>query len=120
MEKSTYKVSANVATKYTPIINQSCMLHLQTLKSDFPVLRERGATHINLWLDVLIYSHQPGTNKRPNFRNVSDLVEFVGEGKRGLLGYIKDLSTHGDGMLKLCIDEAERKIRGPRRTLPVF
>lgn len=112
MEKSTYKVSTIVAVKYTPIVNRSRLLHLQTLKFEFLALREHGATHIDIWLDGLVYPGEPGTNKRLNFCNVSDLLEFVGEGKKGLLGYIKSLSVQGDGLLNSSIDEAERKISG--------
>lgn len=68
-----YKVSATIARKYAPIINQSRLLHLQTPRSEFPALRERGATHIDVWLDGSIYPHHPDTLQRPKFRSVSEL-----------------------------------------------
>jgi len=85
VEKSTYKVFATIAMKYALIINRSHLLHLHIPKSKFFVLRELGATYIDVWLDGLIYPHHPSTNKCPNFRNVNDLLEFIGEGKKGLL-----------------------------------
>lgn len=108
-EQLTYKVSATIAGKYAPIINRSRMLHEQMPKSEFPRIRESGATNIDVWIDGSIYPHHPGSKKRPSFRSVSDLLEFVGEGKKGLLGYVESLSACNESNLKFRIDEAERE-----------
>jgi len=73
------------------LINCSRGLHEQTHKSQFPALREAGATHVDLWFDGSLYLHHPVLGKRPGFRSVNSLLEFIGEGKNGLLGYIESL-----------------------------
>jgi hypothetical protein len=108
-ERLTYKVSATIAGKYAPLINRSRMLHEQMPKSEFPRIRESGATNIDVWIDGSICPHHPGSKKRPSFRSVSDLLEFVGEGKKGLLGYVESLSACNESNLKFRIDEAERE-----------
>jgi hypothetical protein len=108
MEK--YKLSATVAKKYAPLINRSRMLHEQTPKVDFALYRERGASNIDLWCDGSIYPHHPVTNKRPNFRSVSDLLEFVGDGSCGLFGYIESLRDY-DCTLQFHLQEAQREVQ---------
>ena len=108
MEK--YKLSATVAKKYAPLINHSRMLHEQTPKADFALYRERGASNIDLWCDGSIYPHHPVTNKRPNFRYVSDLLEFVGDGSCGLFGYIESLRYY-DCTLQFHLQEAQREVQ---------
>jgi len=108
-ERLSYKVSATIAGKYAPLINRSHMLHEQTMKSEFPRIRESSAINIDLWIDGSIYPHHLGSKKRPSFRSVSDLLEFVGEGKKGLLGYVESLSACNESNLKFRLDEAERE-----------
>ena len=90
-EQSSYKGSATIARKYALLINRSRMLHEQTPKSEFPRIRESGATNINLWIDGSIYPHHSSSKKRQSFRSVSDLLKFVGEDKKRLLGYVESL-----------------------------
>jgi predicted RNase H-like nuclease (RuvC/YqgF family) len=47
--------------------------------------------------------------RRPSFRNVAELLEFVGEGKQGLLGYVESFSNP-DSTLHFRLDEASREI----------
>lgn len=108
-EKSSYKVSATVGRKYAPLVNRSRMLHEQTPKSEFPRLRASGATNYDLWLDGSIYPCRRDTMRRPSFRNVAELLEFVGEGKQGLLGYVESFSNP-DSTLHFRLDEASREI----------
>ena len=86
------------------------MLHEQTPKADFALYRERGASNIDLWCDGSIYPHHPVTNKRPNFRSVSDLLEFVGDGSCGLFGYIESL-RFSDCTLQFHLQEAQREVQ---------
>lgn len=113
MESKSYKLSATVASKYAPLISRGRGLHEQTHKSQFPTLREAGATHVDLWSDGLLYPHHPVLGKRPGFRSVSGLLEFVGEGKNGLLGYIESLCVQ-DRTTVFRIDEGKREVQSLR------
>ena len=42
---------------------------------------------LDLWLDGRIYPVDPSTGKRPRFNDVKTMLEFVGDGDNGLLGY---------------------------------
>jgi len=42
-------------------------------------------------LDGTLYPHDPRTGKRPKLNCLKDLLEFIGEGENGMLGYIKSL-----------------------------
>ena len=52
-------------------------------------------------------------DKRPCFRSVSQLLEYVGEGKNGLLGYVESLCSLDSTML-FKIDEGKREIQALR------
>ena len=79
------------------------------MKSEFPRLRETGATNFDLWIDGSLYPGHPDSLKRPSFTNVSGLLEFVGNGKRGLLGYVESLSRT-NSLIQHRLDEAGREI----------
>lgn len=93
MANKSYKLSASIALKYAPLINRSSALHEQTPKLQFATLRESGFANVDLWSDGMIYLKHFVTDTRPLFRFVSNLLEFVREGKRGLLGYVESLSS---------------------------
>lgn len=114
-----YKLSATLDAKYAPLINCSRMLDEQTPKLEFPILRDRGATIVDLWTDSSIYPHHPASNTRPRFRTVSELLEFVGDGKCGLLGYIESLCK-SDSSMQYRLLEAEREILSMRDQLQVL
>jgi len=102
LEMEKFKLSATIDKKYAPLIYRNRMLHEQTPKADFFLYRERGASNIDLWCDGSIYPHHPLTNKRPNFRSVSDLLQFVGDGNFGLLGYIESLKNSDSTLQFVC------------------
>lgn len=102
-----YKISASLDRKYAPLINRSRMIHEQTSKAYFSVLRDRGETNVDLWTDGSIYPQHPISNKRPNFRSVSDLLQFVGDGRSGLLGYVESL-CQTDASIQFRLQEAQR------------
>lgn len=54
-------------------------------------LRGIGCKAINLWAEGHIYPSDPLTNAPPPFRNVTELLRFVGDGKGGLFGYCSRL-----------------------------
>lgn len=109
MANQTYKISATIGSKYAPLISHSRVVHEQTPKSKFSQMREVGASNIDLWVDGSIYPHNPVDNKRPHFRSVSQLLEFVAEGNNGLLGYIERLCNR-DSQIDYMLTEAQREI----------
>ena len=108
-----YKISASLDRKYAPLINRSRMIHEQTSKAYFSVLRDRGETNVDLWTDGSIYPQHPISNKRPNFRSVSDLLQFVGDGRSGLLGYVESL-CQTDASIQFRLQEAQRELQSMR------
>jgi hypothetical protein len=105
-----YKINASLDKKYAPLINRSRMIHEQTSKAYFSVLRDRGETNVDLWTDGSIYPQHHVSNKRPNFRSVSDLLQFVGDGRSGLLGYVESL-CQTDASIQFRLQEAQRELQ---------
>lgn len=95
-----YKVQVSISGKYRPLILRGHMLHEQTPKSAFPEKRKAGNTNLDLWVDGLIYPTD-SSGKRPRFRDVKSLLEFVSEGENGLLGYTKSLLNSRQSQLDL-------------------
>jgi len=69
------------------------IIHEQIQKSKFSERREAGYTNLDLWLDGKVYPLDPITKKRPQFNDTKSLLEFVGDGKDGLLGYACNLQS---------------------------
>ena len=111
-----YKISATIEGKYAPLISRSRMLHEQTPKAEFPDLRARGATNIDLWTDGSIYPSNPESSKRPSFRSVSDLLQFVGDSRNGLLGYVQSL-CQSDSTFQYRLQQTEMELLSMREQL---
>ena len=93
MANQTYKISATIGSKYAPLISHRRVVHELTPKSKFSQMREVGASNIDLWVDGSIYPHNPVDNKRPHFRSVSQLLEFVAEERMVCLGILRGCAT---------------------------
>ena len=55
--------------------------------------RNNGDCHLDLWTDGSIYPKDPFTNTPPPFFNITNLLYFIGDGRRGLLGYAQHLEA---------------------------
>lgn len=93
---SSYTMAVALDGKFTPVVKKGVRLDEQLSKSEFPALRDSGATNIDLWVDGNLYPTDPVTRKPPEFRTVKSLVEFVCHGESGLLGYTKKLASTND------------------------
>lgn len=94
MANPVYKISATLGGQYTPLIKRTrdCQVHMSKLELDALRASAAGASNIDLWVDGSLYPHNPlDLERRPRFKSVSELLEFTGEGKKGLLGYIESL-----------------------------
>lgn len=111
-----YKLNTSVAAKYAPLINRSHPIHEQTPKSQFPVIREGGATNIDLWCNGSFYPINPVDGRRPQFQNIAELLEFVGDGKSSLLGYTTSLCS-ADETLQFQLSEAQKENESLRSRL---
>lgn len=89
------KLQVFVHGKYRPCIIRGRMIHEQTSKFAFPEKRRAGATNVDLWWDGSIYPCDPRTGMPPNFVDHGSLLEFVGDGEKGLLGYALSLKSMG-------------------------
>ena len=47
--------------------------------------RNNGDRHLDLWTDGSMYPKDPFTNTPPPFSNITNLLHFIGDGRRGLL-----------------------------------
>jgi len=53
--------------------------------------RELQEKHLDLWVDGSLYPIDPITEKHPPFSFVKDVLEFIGDGENGFLGYIRNV-----------------------------
>lgn len=111
-----YKLSTSVVAKYAPLINRSRPIHEQTPKSQFPAICEGGATNIDLWVNGSLYPVNPTDGRRPQFQSIAELLEFVGDGKSGLLGYTTSLCST-DQTIQFHLSEAQRENQSLRERL---
>lgn len=107
--QDVYKIQARVAKKYKPIIVRGHPLHEQPSKLTFPEKRKAGATNLDLWLDGSLYPADAVTQRPPTFHSLPDFLEFVGEGERGLLGYVKNLHN-SSGSTSLLVQHKDIEI----------
>ena len=119
MASSGYKISATIAQKYAPLISRSRQIEMQTSKSEFPLRREAGGTNIDLWTDGSIYPQDLVIGKPPPFRSMSVLLEYVGDGKRGLYSYVKKLCS-ADATVGFNLSEALREIQSLREHVRIL
>jgi hypothetical protein len=80
-------------SKYTSLIRKGKLLYEQPQRSIFVEIRNAGACNLDLWVDTSIYPLDPETRKKPRFKDTKSLLEFVGNGCSGLLGYCKNLEN---------------------------
>lgn len=88
-----YKAQASISAKYAPLIQRGKFIHKQVPKSSFPERRKAGDRNIDLWLDGSLYPVDQRSGKRPKFNSLKGLLEFVGDGEDGLLGYVNSLQS---------------------------
>jgi hypothetical protein len=119
MASSGYKISATIAQKYAPLISRSRQIEMQTSKSEFPLRREAGGTNIDLWTDGSVYPQDLVTGKPLPFRSVSELLEYVGDGKRGLYNYVENLCS-ADATVRFNLSEALREIQSLREHVRIL
>lgn len=100
MAPGDYKVQAWIGEKYKPLIIRGRPLHEQTDRLDFAEKRRNCDQNIDLWLDGSLYPVDPRSGKRPRIDSPSSLLEFVGDGGKGLLGYIKSLESNSSGSMQ--------------------
>jgi hypothetical protein len=88
-----FKIQVALNSKYTPLICKGKLLHKQPQRSTFAENRNTGIYNLDLWVDASIYPLDPETRKKPRFNNIKSLLEFVGDGYIGLLGYAWNLKN---------------------------
>jgi hypothetical protein len=93
ISRKRYKFQATLQSKYAPLIKAGRMLEDQISKAEFPLCKVLGQTNLDLWTDGSIYLVNPVTGRRPGFRCLKGLLEFVGDGHSGLYGYSTRLAS---------------------------
>lgn len=104
MAPGDYKVQASIGEKYKPLIICGGPLHEQTNILDFVEKRRNCDQNIDLWLDGSLYPIDPRSGKRPRINSPSSLLEFVGDGENGLLGYLRVSKA-------IHLDQCRKKLR---------
>lgn len=104
-----YKIQSWIGAKYKPLIIRGHAFHTQTNKSIFGEKRRACCCNLDLWLDGSLYPVDPCSGKRLKLESSSQLLQFVGDGENGFLGYVKRLETMSRGTLAL-VSEKEIEI----------
>ncbi|MCO5562899.1 hypothetical protein L7F22_016535 [Adiantum nelumboides] len=56
--------------------------------------RAQGEKNVDLWIEGCLYPKDPSLNVHLPFTNIPSLLQYVGNGEQGLLGYCKRLNKH--------------------------
>ncbi|MCO5571276.1 hypothetical protein L7F22_025014 [Adiantum nelumboides] len=56
--------------------------------------RAQGEKNVDLWTEGCLYPKDPSLNVHLPFTNIPSLLQYVGNGEQGLLGYCKRLNRH--------------------------
>jgi len=118
-----YKIQASLNPKYRSLIIRGRLIHEQISKSTFPEKGKAGDYNLDLWLDGSIYPMDPSTGKRPRFYDVKSMLEFVGDGENGLLGYSHGLQNSNTEISRRAVIDRERsnnEIADLRKSLEVL
>lgn len=81
----TYTPSCHLLRKYQPVIVRGRPLSEQGWFLDFPTKWKAEDTNIDLWVDGSIYLVNPLTKQPPPFKDLRELLCFVGDGAGELL-----------------------------------
>lgn len=103
-----YKIQVSLNPKYRSLIVRGRLIHEQTSRSMFPEKRKAGDSNLDLWLDGRIYPVDPSTGKRPRFHDVKSILEFVGDGENGLLGYTCSLQNSNTEVSRRVVVDREK------------
>lgn len=95
---SSYTTSVALHNRFAPIVKKGVRVDEQLSRSEFPTLREAGATNMDLWLDGNLYPLDPVTRKPPHFQTLKTYIEFLCHGESGLLGYTNHLVSTSDAV----------------------
>lgn len=87
--KRKYHLHIDLEAEYEPLQKKNRDITFTRVQKDN--IRCSGKKNIDLWCDGSIYPIDPTTVSTPNFRNVTSLLKFVGDGSNGLLGYCNHL-----------------------------
>lgn len=95
--------------------------------------RLQGNKNLDLWVDGRLYPKNPLQNSTPPFKDITTLLNFVGEGYNGLLGYThhleassnvlkleRDLLEKENNHLKQRMEQYVQKLRGQKETILVL
>lgn len=74
----------------------------------FPKKRKASDNNLDLWLDGRIYPVDPSSGKQPRFHDVKSVLEFVGDGENGLLGYTHSLHKSNTEISSRVVVDQER------------
>jgi len=118
---NSYKLQVAIQGCYRPLIVRGRPPHEQADKTEFSSRRQFGQKNLDLWVDGSLYPMDPMTNKHPKFSSIKEVLEFLGDGDNGLLGYVRNVerSSRSTGnqvrqqntMIALLIDRVDDLIR---------
>ena len=87
----TYHLHVDIQSDYQSRRKHNKTFHLSQEKKE--QRRNNEELHLNLWTDGLLYPKDPFTNAPPSFSNITNLLNFTGNGRQGLLGYAQHLEA---------------------------
>jgi len=83
-EKYTMKNQAPLHKRNNPRVNGL----------DESKIRIKGEKNVHLWAKGELFPIDPTTNSHQDFKNVTGLVNFLCNGKKGLLGYCENIKRN--------------------------
>ena len=91
---SKVDLHVRVPPDYSVIIDKSNLT-----QSELNARRQEGCKNVDLWVDPILYPPDPpATQYPPSFNNFPSILQFVGDGDNGLLGYCKRLSMQNSNL----------------------
>lgn len=87
----TYHLHVDIQPEYQPLKKHNKIFLLSHEQKE--QRRNNGDRHLDLWTDGSMYPKDPFTNTPPPFSNITNLLHFTGDGRRGLLGYAQHLEA---------------------------
>ena len=90
-----YHLHIDLDTEYEPFQKRGNKNRnsAHTTSTDIANMRLSGHKHIDLWCDGRLYPIDPKTQSHPPFSNPTNVLQFIGNGEEGFLGYCKAISS---------------------------
>lgn len=92
--KDVYHLHIDLSREYEPLCKKNKEHTISEASKEN--LRAEGKKSVDLWVDGRMYPKHPITGSTPPFKDITSLVNYVGDGHDGLYGYTRHLAARND------------------------